>query len=99
MDAENESAAFDPEGSTTRISKDWPQFSTKLARVLENLQEDQFLVMAVKQSDHYVQFAAQGAHGLRMETTGNQYRTKSAFTPRWFQVSATAPAFTPASMN
>ena len=60
-----------------RRSVDWPPFAEKLAGVLGALEEDQFLVVSVKRSNRFVQFAAQGAFGMRVETTSNQYLTAS----------------------
>lgn len=60
-----------------RISKAWPLFSGKLAAVLGKLEEDQFLILAVKNTNRYIQFAAQGSFGLRVETTSNSYLSKT----------------------
>lgn len=61
---------------SVRISKAWPAFSVKLAVALEKLEEDQYLILTVKNSNRYVQFAAQGSFGLRAETTSNSYLAK-----------------------
>ena len=53
------------------LSVDWPPFAKTLASVLAKLEEDQFLIVPVKQSNQYVQFAAQGSFGMRTETTSN----------------------------
>ena len=55
------------------VSAGWPPFAQKLAAVLEMLEEDQFLVLSVKRSNQYIQFAAQGSFGMRVETTSNNY--------------------------
>lgn len=60
-----------------RISKAWPLFSAKLAAVLGKLEEDQFLILTVKNTNRYIQFAAQGSFGLRVETTSNSYLSKT----------------------
>jgi hypothetical protein len=60
-----------------RISKDWPAFAQKLAKVLGQLEEDQFLIITAKQSNRYVQFAGQGSYGLRAETVSNHFLDKS----------------------
>jgi hypothetical protein len=57
----------------SRLSRDWGPFADKLAAALEKLEEDQYLVIAVKRTNYFVQFAAQGSFGLRAETTGNAY--------------------------
>lgn len=59
------------------LSVAWPPFQRKLAAVLGQLEEDQFLVLSVKRSSgRYVQFAAQGSFGMRMETASNSYLDK-----------------------
>lgn len=58
------------------LSVAWPPFSLKLAAALKTLEEDQFLVLSVKRTDQYVQFAAQGAFGMRAETASNAYLAK-----------------------
>ena len=59
-----------------RLSAEWPRFVDKLAVALEKLEVDQFLLLSVKDSDHYVQFAASGAAGMRAETTSNWFLKK-----------------------
>ncbi len=56
-----------------RVSSAWGPFAGKLASVLEQLREDQFLIISTKRSNRYVQFAGQGAFGIRAETVCNQY--------------------------
>lgn len=58
------------------LSKAWSPFAEKLALTLANLQEDQYLILSVKHANRFVQFAAGGAHGMRMETTSNHYLSK-----------------------
>ena len=53
------------------VSVAWPPFAQKLAATLEKLQEDQYLILSVKRSNRYVQFAVQGSFGIRVETTSN----------------------------
>lgn len=55
----------------------WPPFAERLAGALAALEEDQFLILSVKRSDRFVQFAAQGHFGMRAETTANRYLTPS----------------------
>ncbi|WP_459935578.1 T3SS (YopN, CesT) and YbjN peptide-binding chaperone 1, partial [Desulfonatronum parangueonense] len=55
----------------------WTAFAENLAQVLAGLQEDQYLILEAKRSNRYIQFAGQGAYGLRMETTSNHYLLKS----------------------
>ncbi|PIW09503.1 MAG: hypothetical protein COW39_04670, partial [Comamonadaceae bacterium CG17_big_fil_post_rev_8_21_14_2_50_60_13] len=54
----------------------WPPFEQKLAAVLARLEEDQYLVISVKGTNRYVQFAGQGSFGMRVETTSNNYLSK-----------------------
>ena len=54
-------------------SKDWPEFMNRLSGVLSQLDEDQYLVLNVKKTNRYVQFAGQGSYGLRAETASNHY--------------------------
>lgn len=56
-----------------RISSAWGPFAGKLAGVLEQLHEDHFLIISTKRSNRFVQFAGQGAFGMRVETVGNDY--------------------------
>lgn len=63
--------------SNNCISVAWPPFAEKLAAALGNLEEDQFLILLVKQTNRFVQFAAQGSFGMRIEATGNSYQEES----------------------
>lgn len=64
--------------STSYLSVAWPPFAQKLAAVLEKLEEDQFLILLVKRSSNrFIQFAAQGAFGMRIEATSNSCLDKS----------------------
>ena len=56
-----------------RVSSAWGPFAGQLASVIEQLREDQFLIISTKRPNRYVQFAGQGAFGLRAETVCNQY--------------------------
>ena len=64
-----------PEPKAKR-SDEWPRFATKLAEALAALEEDQYLILNVKRSNRFIQFAAQGAFGMRIETTSNSYLPK-----------------------
>ena len=55
----------------------WTAFAGNLAQILEGLQEDQYLILVVKRSNRYIQFAGQGEHGLQVETTSNHYLGQS----------------------
>jgi hypothetical protein len=68
---------------TTTTATAWSVFERALALVLAALAEDQYLIVTVKGarvdedgasgSPYYVQFAAQGAHGLRTEAVSNNF--------------------------
>ncbi len=62
--------------ATNRLSVAWPPFAEKLAAALAKLEEDQYLILLVKRSNRFVQFAAQGSYGMRVETTSNAYLSK-----------------------
>jgi hypothetical protein len=59
------------------LSAAWPPFEQNLTAVLARLEEDQYLILSVKHSDRFVQFAGQGSFGMRTETTSNSYLPKS----------------------
>lgn len=61
--------------ATGYVSKDWAIFAENLMRTLPELSEDNFLILCTKGINSVVQFAAQGAWGMRAETTSNPYRT------------------------
>jgi hypothetical protein len=56
-----------------RVSRDWVQFAHNLTQVLPRLEEDQFLVVSAKHGNRYLQFAGQGAWGLRVEAASNRF--------------------------
>ena len=58
---------------TNKISRAWAPFAHKLAATLEKLAEDQYLILSVKHSDRFIQFAGQGSFGIRIETASNSY--------------------------
>ncbi len=55
------------------LSRDWAPFAQNLASVLARLQEDQFLILSAKTGNRFVQFAAQGAWGMRVEVSSNAF--------------------------
>ncbi len=68
---------FEHQPVSPYLSAAWPPFEQKLAAVLARLEEDQYLILSVKHSDRFVQFAGQGSFGMRAETTSNSYLPKS----------------------
>jgi hypothetical protein len=87
------------------VSRAWQPFAESLAGVLGALQEDNYLIIAVKHSHQFVQFAHQGAFGLRIETTSNSYlpklqqlgkkQIKRLLDMGWGQATGTAEESTP----
>lgn len=60
------------------LSSAWPAFEEKLAKVLQEMQEDEYLIISKKGEHSFVQFAAQGAaFGCRIETLSNFYRAEN----------------------
>jgi len=51
----------------------WVDFTDNLAVALEALDEDEWLILSVKNSNRFVQFAAQGSRGMRAEATSDFY--------------------------
>lgn len=51
----------------------WQAFGERLQAELIRMVEDQFLVITIKETNRFVQFAAQGAEGMRAEATSNHY--------------------------
>lgn len=51
----------------------WRTFESSLADALDLLEEDEYLVIASKRRNHYVQFAAQGHHGMWIEAASNAF--------------------------
>jgi len=60
-----------------KISAAWAPFAKKLAASLGRLDEDQCLVLSLKGGSRFVQFAAQGSFGMRVETTSNSFLPKA----------------------
>lgn len=53
--------------------KEWDRLADNLAVCLADLSEDEFLILSSKRANHFVQFAAQGHFGMRIEATSNAY--------------------------
>lgn len=51
----------------------WIEFAAELETSLAALQEDEYLIVAIKRTNRFVQFSAQGAFGMRVEATSNFY--------------------------
>jgi hypothetical protein len=55
------------------VKKAWREFTKNLAACIGALAEDEYLIIARKHTNQYVQFAGQGAYGIRAEAAGNGY--------------------------
>jgi hypothetical protein len=55
------------------VKKAWREFTKNLAACIGALAEDEYLIIARKHANQFVQFAGQGAYGIRAEATGNGY--------------------------
>ncbi len=62
-------------------SKHWQEFVTSLAATLSALEEDHYLIIQRKNQPWFVQFAAQGAYGLRAEMVSNAFLDVSEYIP------------------
>lgn len=51
----------------------WQELERRLADTLSDLSEDEFLVIEQKVSNRFVQFAAQGRYGMRVEAVANTF--------------------------
>lgn len=59
--------------SQVTASRAWDFLSNNLACVLEKLEKDQYLILSVKESNRFVQFACHGEEGMRVEVTSNHF--------------------------
>jgi hypothetical protein len=53
--------------------KDWRDFTKNLAACIGALAEDEYLIISRKHANQYLQFAGQGAYGIRAEAACNEY--------------------------
>lgn len=56
-----------------RVSKDWAPFAQNLSLVLARLEEDQFLILAAKKGNRYLQLSCQGTWDTRIEVVSNHF--------------------------
>lgn len=56
-----------------RASEAWTRFARQLCLAIAALEEDEYLIVSIKRSNYFVQFAAQGAFGMRIEAASNFY--------------------------
>jgi hypothetical protein len=59
--------------NSSALSKEWELLSKRLALVIADLEEDEYLIISEKVRKIYVQFSAQGYYGMRMEAIGNEF--------------------------
>lgn len=59
--------------SEKAVSRDWIPFTENLTIVLSRLAEDQFLIILAKIGNRFIQFACQGAWGMRVEVSSNHF--------------------------
>lgn len=55
------------------LPDEWTAFADDLAAVLGQLEADQWLILAARRGNRFLQFYCQGAHGLRVEVTSNHF--------------------------
>ena len=60
-------------GAGPNLPEHWLGFGQRLLAELRSMQEDDFLIVLAKESNRFVQFAAQGALGFRVEATSNHF--------------------------
>jgi tetratricopeptide (TPR) repeat protein len=54
----------------------WSAFRRSLCDALGGLEEDEYLIIASKKENYFVQFAGQGDHGMRVEAVSNTFIKK-----------------------
>lgn len=66
-------AVWDTRRRLQSLPAHWQAFGERLQTELSRMVEDQFLVITIKETNRFVQFAAQGAKGMRAEATSNHF--------------------------
>ena len=59
--------------NSSALSREWELFGKRLALVIADLEEDEYLIISEKRRKIYVQFSAQGYYGMRMEAIANEF--------------------------
>lgn len=59
------------------LSEAWVPFSQRLSSILQNLEEDQFIILTKKHSKEFIQIVCQGSFGTRLETISNFFRDEA----------------------
>jgi hypothetical protein len=73
---ENDTSGASSESLTSEAA--WQVFELRLVETLSDLSEDEHLVIVQKATKRFVQFAAQGHHGMRIEAVSNAFLPKNA---------------------
>lgn len=60
-------------GGALPVLPDWSTLAKSLSSTLRKLKEDQYLIISIKRSSQFIQFAAQGLFGMRLEVASNYY--------------------------
>ena len=55
------------------LPQHWQAFAERLGSAIGAMKEDEFLIISLKETNRFVQFAAQGAGGMRVEATSNHF--------------------------
>lgn len=55
------------------LPQHWQAFAERLGSSIGAMKEDEFLIISLKETNRFVQFAAQGAGGMRVEATSNHF--------------------------
>ena len=63
---------------TPTTSAAWKELQQHLAETLADLAEDEYLIIEDKHTQRFVQFMAQGRHGMRAEAVSNAFLTPAA---------------------
>ncbi|HAF14085.1 MAG TPA: hypothetical protein DCK99_10380 [Blastocatellia bacterium] len=69
----NPNVKFGANKHSPSADQEWNGLTDNLALCLANLVEDDYLVISYKRVNYYLQFAAQGQFGMRVEAASNAY--------------------------
>jgi hypothetical protein len=69
----NPNVKFGANKHSPSADQEWNGLTDNLALCLANLVEDDYLVISYKRANYYLQFAAQGQFGMRVEAASNAY--------------------------
>lgn len=66
-------ATINSDASFNKLELVWQTFKQSLSDSLEKMDAGQFLILSVKHSSLFIQFASQGNSGIRVEVTSNHF--------------------------